>query len=258
MIEMIGSIALEMGASLNELAKLFWNSLKTLVRQLFRLQIRYAETMNQMYTIGVQSLPVMVFALTFVSLMFTIEFSFHMKMVLRQDSLVPAFSTVFMLREFGPVVTCFLLASRVGAAIAAEVGTMKISDQLESLKLLAIDPIEYLVIPRWIGCVFACVTITYVSVGIAILGGAFVASTKLGYPIGQYFNTMFLFAQFADFQQAFVKAVCFGTIIPFVAVHQGMRCRRGAQGVGEATTNAVVYAFLLIFATDFLITFLVS
>jgi len=255
MIEAVGAFTIDWFFALRELGTLFGKTVRGLCSQLIHLRFRFKETVNQMYQVAVLSLPVMVFALTFVSLMFTIEYSFHMKLVLRQDSLVPAFSTVFMLREFGPVVTCFLLASRVGAAIAAEIGTMKITDQLDALKFLAVDPIEYLTIPRWIACVFACVSLSLISVGIAILGGAVVASLKLGYPLGQYFNTMFVFAKFSDFQQCFVKAAVFGTIIPIIASHHGFRCQHGVEGVGNATTKAVVHSYLLIFVADFLLTY---
>ncbi|MCB0403885.1 MAG: ABC transporter permease, partial [Bdellovibrionales bacterium] len=210
MIDAVGNATLQASRALWEFSELAVLTARAFGRQLLGRSFRWNETIHQTYDIAVLSLPVMVFALTFVSLMFTIEFSFHMKLVLGQDSLVPAFSTVFMLREFGPVVTCFLLTSRVGAAIAAEVATMKVTDQIDALKILAVDPIEYLAVPRWIACVFACVSISLISVGIAIMGGALIASLKLGYTTGQYFNSMFTFTRFADFQECFLKAFVFG------------------------------------------------
>ncbi|MCB0406209.1 MAG: ABC transporter permease [Bdellovibrionales bacterium] len=256
MIEALGSFSLQAARAIWEFSELGMSTARALGRQVLSRRFRWNETIHQCYDIAVLSLPVMVFSLTFVSLMFTIEFSFHMKLVLGQDSLVPAFSTVFMLREFGPVVTCFLLTSRVGAAIAAEVATMKVTDQIDALKILAVDPIEYLAVPRWIACVFACVSISLVSVGIAILGGALIASIKLGYSTGQYFNSMFTFTRFADFQECFIKAAVFGSLIPIAALYHGFRARYGAEGVGEATTRAVVSGFLLIFIADFLLTYL--
>lgn len=256
MIEALGSATLHSLTAVGEFVGLMVETVRALASQVFGRRFRWNETIDQVYDIAVMSLPVMVFSLTFVSLMFTIEFSFHMKLVLGQDSLVPAFSTVFMLREFGPVVTCFLLTSRVGAAIAAEMATMKVTDQLDTLKLLAVDPIEYLAVPRWIACVFACVSISFVSVGIAILGGALIASVKLGYTIDQYFNSMFTFTRLVDFQECFLKAFVFGSLIPFAAMYHGFRARYGAEGVGEATTRAVVSGFLLIFVADFLLTYL--
>src|SRR5262245_42596495 len=149
--------------------------------------------------------------------MLILEFSFHMKLVLRQDSLVPAFSTVLMLRELGPVVTCLLLTSRVGAGIAAEIGSMKVTEQLDALRLLSIDPVEYLTVPRWIACVFAALTLSVVSLGVAMLGGASIAAVQLGYSVGQYFNTMFIFTRYTDFYSCLAKAAVFGSIIPLIA-----------------------------------------
>ncbi len=256
MLHEIGAQGMRWGLGLRDFALLVSQGGAALWDQIRGRRFRFAETIEQIYTMAVLSLPVMIFALVFVSLMFTLEFAFHMRLVLQQDSLVPAFSTIFLLREFGPVVTCFLLASRVGAAIAAEVATLRVSDQIDAFRLLGLDPVEYLLIPRWIGCVFACVTITVVALAVAIVAGALIASQALNYPIGQYFSTMFVFARWSDLQQCLVKSATFGALIPLIAVYQGLHCRFGPEGVGEATTNAVVYSFLLIFITDFLLTYL--
>lgn len=252
---MIRELAIGTCDDLMALARLSFECLSGAVSRVLTGRLRWRETIDQMYEVAVRSVPVMVFALTFVSLLFTLEFSFHMKLVLRQDSLVPAFSTVFMLREFGPIVTCFLLASRVGAAITAEVATMKTTDQLDALRSLGIDLIDYLAVPRLVACWLACLSLTVVCVAIGVAGGAFIASARLGYPVGQYFNTMLVFVRYVDFEQCLVKAGVFGTLIPLIALHCGLRSRPGAQGVGEATTRAVVSSFLSLFAADFLLTY---
>lgn len=227
-----------------------------LFRQLFRLHFRVRQTIDQIYSVAVLSLPVVAFSLTFISLMLILEFSFHMKLVLQQDSLVPAFSTLLMIRELGPVVTCLLLTSRVGAAIGAELGSMKTTDQIDALQLLSIDPIEYLVIPRWIACVVACVSLSIIAVAIACVGGAWIASVKLGYEPGEFFNTMFVFARFRDGTACLIKAVVFGTLLPLVASFHGLRCKPGSEGVGNAATSAVVQGSILIIIADFVVTYL--
>ena len=123
------------------------------MRKRFRLRIH--EALEQMYFLGVQSLPIVFISLGFVGLMMILELAFHMRLVLKHDALVPAFSAVLMVRELGPVITCLLLTSRIGAGIAAEIGTMKVTEQLDALKMLSIDPFDYLVVPRWVGSVFA-------------------------------------------------------------------------------------------------------
>jgi len=256
MIEIVGGGVVRLCREVAEFCMLFFDSLVGLGRGLSRFELRGRETLNQMFLVGVESLPVILACLTFVSLMMITEFSFHMKLVLRQDSLVPAFSTLIMVRELGPVLTCLLLTSRVGAGIAAEVGTMRITEQLDALRLLSIDPVEYLVIPRWIACVFASMALSIIALGVAIVGGAFIAAFNLGYPLAQYFNTMFLFSRFDDFTKCLVKAAVFGTIMTFVALHHGFRCRRGSEGVGNASTAAVVQGSLLLIAADFVLTYL--
>jgi phospholipid/cholesterol/gamma-HCH transport system permease protein len=220
------------------------------------LRFRFRETIAQMYSIGVESLPIVAFALSFVGLMLILEFSFHMKLVLRQDSLVPAFSTVLMLRELGPVVGCLLLTSRVGAGIAAEIGSMRVTEQIDALRLLAIDPIEYLAVPRWIACVFASVALSVIAVGVAMLAGAMLASHGLRQSPLEFFNTMFVFTRFSDLTTCILKAFVFGTITSVVAVYHGLHCKRGSDGVGNAATSAVVTSSIHIIIADFVLTYL--
>lgn len=256
MIEGLGTYAIGWGAGALSLWVLFVESILAFFRQIFSFRFRFRETIEQMYAVGVQSVPVIAFSLTFTSLMLVLELSFNLKLVLRQNSLVPAFSTVLMLRELGPVLTALLLTSRVGAGIAAEIGTMRVTEQLDALRVLAIDPVEYLTLPRLIACVFAATSLAVISVAIAILGGMSVASVGLGSSAGQYANTIFVFTHFADFRGCLVKAAVFGAIIPIVASHHGFRCKMGSEGVGNAATSAVVHSSILIIAADFVLTYL--
>jgi len=238
------------------IARYVFTVCERLVAQILFFRFRWRQTIEQVYALGVQSLGVIAFSLTFISLMMILEFSFHMKIVLQQDSLVPAFSTLLMLRELGPVVTCLLLTSRVGAGIAAELGTMKVTEQMDALQLLSLDPIDYLVVPRWVACVISAVCLSVIAVAIAILGGAWIASVKLGYSTEEFFNTMFVFARFKDGMACLVKAAVFGSIVPLVASYHGLRCQPGSEGVGNAATAAVVQGSILIIIADFVVTYL--
>ena len=237
-------------------AKFVFQSARELLLSVVLFRFRWTQTLDQVYAVGVQSLPVVAFSVTFVSLMLILEFSFHMRMVLQQDSLVPAFSTLLMIRELGPVVTCLLLTSRVGAGIGAELGAMKTSDQIDALQLLSVDPVEFLVVPRWVASVVACVCLSIIAVAIACVGGAWIASVKLGYEPSEFFNTMFVFARFKDGAACLVKAAVFGTILPLVASYHGLRCEPGSEGVGNAATAAVVQGSILIIIADFVVTYL--
>ena len=221
-----------------------------------RMKVRPQETLNQMYSLGVQSVPIIFISLGFVGLMMILELAFHMRLVLKHDALVPAFSAVLMVRELGPVITCLLLTSRIGAGIAAEIGSMKVTDQLDALQMLSIDLVDYLVIPRWFGSVFAAVTLTVISIAVALWGGALLAIQKLGTSSGEYFNTVFFFVKFPDVLRCLVKASVFGTLIPIIASYQGFHCGTGSAAVGEAATQAVVRTSLAIIVADFVLTYL--
>jgi len=255
-IELIGFKVIQVFSDISGVLRVFLESSIFFLARVFSFRLRGREIIHQMYVLGVQSLPVVAFALAFVGLMLILEFSFHMRLVLQQDSLVPAFSTVLMLRELGPVICSLLLASRVGAGIAAEVGTMKVTDQLDVLKLFSIDPIEFLGVPRWIACVFAAVTLSVISVAIAMFAGATIASANLHYTVHEFANTMFTFARFSDLTTCIIKAAVFGTIIPMIAMHHGLKCSAGSEGVGNAATSAVVQSSLAIIIADFVLTYL--
>lgn len=256
MVAALGKKTIGVAESLFALGLLTVLAYSQMVIRLFSFRFRWRESIHQTYHIAVQSLPVIAFCLTFISLMLILEFSFHMKLVLRQDSLVPAFSTVLMIRELGPVMTCLLLSSRVGAGIAAEIGSMRITEQLDALKLLGVDKIEYLTIPRVFACIIAGISLSVISVGVAILAGASIAWASLGYSSEQFYNTMFTFARFSDLTNCMIKGAVFGGLIPIVASHQGFRCGYGSQGVGNAATNAVVHSTMLIISMDFVLTYL--
>jgi len=256
MIAAIGARTIGLVSSIYGLASLFIESFSALFTQVLFLRFRLRETLDQIFLVGVQSLPVILFSITFISIMLITEFSFHMKLVLRQDSLVPAFSTILLVRELGPVLTCLLLTSRVGAGMAAEIGTMKVTEQLDALRLLSLDPVEYLTIPRWVATVIAAASLSVVALGVAISGGAFLASLLLHYPIALYFQTMFLFTHFTDIMQCVLKASVFGSIIPVVACYHGFHCEQGSRGVGNAATSAVVQSSVVIIVADFVLTYL--
>ena len=228
---------------------------RQLVFQMSHGRFRFRQTVEQLYSVGVQSAGVIFFSLGIVSLILVLEFSFHMKLVLRQDSLVPAFSTVLLIRELGPVVTALLLVSRVGAGLAAEIATMKTTDQIDALRLLSIDPFDYLVVPRWLACWAATVLLAVLSIGVAIVGGATIAVMKLGYGYGEYFNTMFSFSHYSDVWGCVIKASVFGNLLPLVACYHGFRAKPGSQGVGMAATSAVVEGSIVVILADFVVTY---
>lgn len=255
-VERVGSRSLAFLAQAFDMMLLCVGAIGMAFLQLLRGRLRVKETRDALYVVGVQSLPVILFSLSFLSLVMIAEFSFHMKLVLRQDSLVPSFSTLLILRELGPVVTALLLTSRAGASIAAEIGTMKLTDQLDALEMLGIDLLEYLMVPRWYACVVASICLSVIAFAVASIGGALMASIKLGYPIAQYMNTMFIFVRPVDLAISCLKAAIFGAIIPVIASYHGFNCERGSRGVGNAATRSVVQSSIWIIIADFALTFM--
>ena len=236
---------------------LFGRTLVDVLSSALKKQWRVREMLKQSYECAVTSIPIILFSLSVVSVVSVLEFSWHMKLVMKQDALVPAFSMVLILREVAPVVVAMLLTSRVGASIAAELGFMRITDQLDQLKLLGVSEIEYLIIPRWIGSLVATLTLTLLALGITVVVSCFGGAPWMGYQPYEYFNSLFVFARPVDLMGCIVKAICFGTIIPFVAASCGLRCNSGSAGVGKAATQSVVRSTVLIIISDFIINSLI-
>jgi phospholipid/cholesterol/gamma-HCH transport system permease protein len=220
------------------------------------MRLTFEETLDQLFEVAVESVPIILFSITIVTLMMIVEFSFHMKMVLRQDSLVPAFSTLLMVRELGPVVTCLLLASRVGAGMSAEIATMKMTEQLDALELMGLSKFRTLVLPRLFACGLGAVVLTIVALAVGILLGATLASFQLNYLPAEFFSTMFTFTHFSDLAACLTKSLVFGLLIAVLACRSGFRSQLGSQGVGQAATQSVVQASLWIIGSDFLLTYL--
>jgi len=214
--------------------------------------------MRQLVFVAWESLPVILFSVTFAAAVAVIEASYHMRLVIQDDSLVPGFTAMLILRELGVVVTALLLTSRIGAGLAAEVGTMQITEQVDALKMLAIDPIRYLVIPRFWGCLVGCVIVTTIASLVCLYCAMLVSLLKLGYSTGAFLVAMRTFVDAKDLLFAMIKGAVFGAIIPLNSCFYGFRCRSGAEGVGLATTNSVVTTSVMIIIMDFVLTWTFS
>jgi phospholipid/cholesterol/gamma-HCH transport system permease protein len=174
-----------------------------------------------------------------------------MKLVIQNDALVPGFAALLILRELGAVVTALLVTSRVGAGLAAEVGTMKITEQIDALKMLGINPIRFLVVPRFVACVVSGVVLTIIANCVCLYVAMLVSQVKLGYTSGSFLVGLRTFVDFQDLIFATIKGAAFGAVIPIFSCYFGFRCRAGAEGVGLATTNSVVATSVAIIVIDF-------
>lgn len=221
-------------------------------------QFRWKETFEQLYFIGNGSLIIIVFCVCFAAMVTILESSFHMKIVIQNDSMVPGFAAMLILRELAAVVTALLLTSRVGAGIAAEVGTMQVTEQIDALKMLGISPTNYLVIPRLVACILGAVLLTIVANMMCIFSAMAVSSSYLGYTPALFISGMKRFVQFKDLIFSMIKAASFGAVIPLISCYFGFRCESGAEGVGRATTNSVVVGSMAVIVIDFILSYVFS
>ena len=161
---------------------------------------------------------------------------------------------ISVVRELAPVLAGLMVAGRVGASMAAELGTMRVTDQIDALRTLSTDPIKYLIAPRLLAGVLALPLLVVVADILGVMGGFIVATAKLGFSAHSYLVNSVNFLHWSDVSLSLVKAAVFGLIVALMGCYHGFNSRGGAQGVGAATTSAVVSASILILAFDYALT----
>jgi phospholipid/cholesterol/gamma-HCH transport system permease protein len=170
------------------------------------------------------------------------------------EAFVPQIVVIGITRELGPVIAGLMVAGRVAAAIAAEIGTMRVTEQIDALTTLATNPIKYLVVPRLIAAVISMPILVAIADSIGIFGGYVVATQSLGFTGSIYLKNTIDFVTNQDISSGLIKATVFGFIIALMGCYNGFHSKGGAQGVGSATTNAVVSASILILAANYVLT----
>ncbi|GIX15119.1 MAG: ABC transporter permease [Paracoccaceae bacterium] len=170
------------------------------------------------------------------------------------EAVVPSIVAIGVVRELGPVLCGLMVAGRVGASIAAELGSMRVTEQIDALVTLSTNPMKFLVAPRVVAGTLALPLLTAVSDIIGVMGGYLVGTGRLGISPGNYIQNTINYLTTGDIVSSLFKGAVFGFIIAVVGCHQGYNSRRGAQGVAQATRNAVVAASILILAANYLLT----
>ncbi len=234
----VGSVAMYMGAVLSHL-----------VRPPFYAR----EFAAQLLFIGYFSLPVVALTTLFTGGALALQI-YAGGARFNAEAVVPQIVAIGMVRELGPVLTGLMVAGRVAAAIAAEIGTMKVTEQIDALTTLSTNPLKYLTVPRVLAATLVVPLLAGVGNVIGILGGYLVAVTRLGFNDAVYLRNTVNFLEASDVVSGLVKAAVFGFIVALMGCYHGMNSGRGAQGVGRATTNAVVSASVLILASNFILT----
>jgi len=215
-----------------------------------RLRIRVAETLAQAYFLGVQSVVIVLLTSLFTGMVITLESANQAKSY-GASNLVGGAVAYVSSRELGPMLTAVVVAGRAGAAIAAELGSMVVTEQIEALEALGLSPVQMLVVPRLVAMVCMLPLLTIFADIISIFGGMYLAHAAAGISYDSFLTSARQFSFFGDYLKGMVKAVFFGIFIVVVACYQGFRVRGGAAGVGKATTGAVVTGIILIFISNF-------
>ncbi|WP_019508234.1 MlaE family lipid ABC transporter permease subunit [Pleurocapsa sp. PCC 7319] len=225
------------------------------VVHLLQGKINRRNTLEQMAIVGPDSLTIALITAAFVGMVFTIQVAREFL----NFGAVQAIGGVLALalsRELAPVLTAVVLAARVGSAFAAEIGTMKVTEQIDALYVLRSDPIDYLVIPRMIACCAMLPLLTMISLVTGLLGGVIVSQTIYNVSQATFIESVQSFMQIWDLISALIKAVIFGGLIAIIGCNWGLTTTGGAKGVGQSTTTAVVMALIAIFISNFFLSWL--
>ena len=210
-------------------------------------------TVNQMINIGSKSIPIVVLTSLFTGMVSSVQAVYQM-----ESSFVPAYyigSLVgeTLLLELAPVITCLVLAGRVGATITAEIGSMRVSEQIDALETLSIDPVEYLVTPRMIATIIMFPVIIVVADVFGLIGGILAANNSMGVDSYQFLKGFKMWFVPWDAWYGIIKGLCFGIAITSIACYYGFYTTRGSIGVGKSTTSTVVSSCIAIMILDYIL-----
>ena len=209
--------------------------------------------LRQMIDIGYYSLPVVGLTAVFTGMVLALQ-SYTGFSRFSAESAIPNVVVLSITRELGPVLAGLMVAGRIGAAIAAEIGTMRVTEQIDALTTLSTNPFKYLIAPRLIAGLTMLPLLVLTADIIGVFGGYLVSIYKLGFNPSSYLKNTLDFMSFLDVFSGLVKAAVFGLLITLMGCYHGYHSRGGAQGVGAATTNAVVSASILILCFNYVIT----
>jgi len=222
-------------------------------RSIFTHRLRWKLFLNQVVEIGLLSQVLVIITGGFTGAVFAAQAFFQFNN-LGMGSAVGAVVSVSLCRELAPVLTALMVAGRVGAAMSAEIGTMKVTEQIDALRALAVYPIDYLVVPRALAMMLSMPLLVAECIAFGIVAGYLVAIYLLGVNGPYYVDNMVHWTRSRDIVMGMTKAFCFALLIVFISCHKGLTAREGAVGVGRATTEAVVNASLAVLIVNFFLT----
>ena len=204
------------------------------------------------YTIGVLSLPVVMLTGMFIGMVLAVQCYTQFKQI-GMESVLGGVISLSLVRELGPVLAATMLAGRVGSSIAAELGTMRVTEQIDALTSMGTSPLHHLVVPRFLACLVLIPALTVIADFTGVFGGAFYCIKILNINDHYYWENAKVFVGLFDIVAGMFKSVFFGGIIALISCHQGFNCDNGAEGVGKAATQSFVYSFVAILFLDLML-----
>lgn len=256
MIAALGAKTMNTLESFGQFGMFFWRMMRWLLPGLLQFR-NWVRTMPLMYEVGNRSLPVIVVTGTFVGLVLAVQSYDQLKAAGFQDRM-GVLVTLTLVQELGPVLAGIMVAGRVGGALTAELGTMRVTDQINALRVMGADPIRQLVVPRFLACVLLTPLLTFFCDLFGSLAGWAIAVQVKHVPGSPYWYYIEDAIMTWDVMVGFTKSVLFGGAIGLIACYKGFHCRTGAEGVGRACTESFVVSFITILITDFFVGYLMS
>lgn len=224
---------------------------------MFKARPKKETLLPTFYSIGVLSLPVVALTGTFIGMVLAVQTYYQFKSI-GLETRLGAVINMSLVRELGPVLAATMLAGRVGSAMAAVLGTMRVTEQIDALISMGANPIHYLAVPRFLACVLLIPALTIMADFMGIVGGYFYSVIILGIDHSQYLRNSRDFVGGFDFFCGIFKSIFFGGMIAIVSCYRGFNCQPGAEGVGRAATAAFVLSFVMILALDLFLNILLD
>ena len=240
--------ALNWFAEVGRIAMMMGETFRTMGRGLRSFNL----VIEQMHAIGVQSLGLVLIVSLFTGAVSAVQAAYQFSTVVPLKFIGSVIMRSVII-ELGPVLTALIVGGRVGASIAAELGTMRVTEQIDALQAMAINPVRYLVVPRVVAAIVMLPLLTIIANAVAVYGGYVVAVTSIGVSTHTYVNGLKTFFYYKDLWSGLIKAFFFGGIIGWMGCYYGFRTEGGAEGVGIATTRAVVASCVLVLISDYVL-----
>lgn len=249
MVDMMGVMVFRICKGMGDWSLFVWESLRWLRQPPLRLRLYY----QQMEVIGVRSSPIIILTGIFVGAVFALQTGKAFALF-NAESLVGATIGLSLAREIGPVFTALMVTARACSSMAAELGTMRVTEQMDAMEVMAVNPLQYLVIPRVVATTIMTPLLSALFIFVGLLGAYLVGVQLLLIDEGAFLHKLYYYVDVNDIMGGLIKAAFFGFFISLISCYQGYTTRNGAAGVGRATTQAVVISSVTILVVDYFLT----